>query len=185
MYRIWLKRISPLIILVIILAFFILWNDREEPSQCILCDNIPYHAPCLIDLSSGELGELIVYEPHATKVGEIAEQQEGGTLCFLDCAGLWAIRDTDTQITYVEIPRYTDWMQRSHFCKSCRRLLAGCYTKGYALVDMYTSGQPKVLPIKDGAAYTLRCYDVRITYDQTSQEYTITVTGNYRPPASE
>lgn len=34
-----------------------------EPEHCVVC-SVKYHAPALLDLSTGELGEMEVYSPH-------------------------------------------------------------------------------------------------------------------------
>ena len=69
-------------------AYVSLWEamiDFPAPEQCALCgEGMPYHAPCLINLSTGQLGELKVYDSHPSLLGEIApmEMQHTGTLDF-------------------------------------------------------------------------------------------------------
>ena len=33
-------------------------SEIQEPAVCVLCDAFPRHAPCLVDLNTGELREL-------------------------------------------------------------------------------------------------------------------------------
>ena len=44
-----------------------------EPDRCAICADLPRHAPCIVNLSTGELLELDMYEPHPTLVAEIAD----------------------------------------------------------------------------------------------------------------
>ena len=36
-------------------------SEIQEPAVCVLCDAFPRHAPCLVDLNTGELRELEIY----------------------------------------------------------------------------------------------------------------------------
>lgn len=67
--------------------------SAPEPDRCSVCDYIPSHAPCLVNLNTGEVGEIALYEPHHTLVGEIAEEQRGGYFCFMSVAGLQGYLD--------------------------------------------------------------------------------------------
>ena len=82
------KYVIPMItvILILILARAIL--PAPEPERCAICDSIPFHAPALVNLATGEVGELAVYDPHPFKVAELNEYQQGGTFSFIYAAGL-------------------------------------------------------------------------------------------------
>ena len=56
--------------------------NAPEPDRCSLCDHIPSHAPCLVNLNTGEVGEIALYEPHHTLVGEIEKSSEVVTLAL-------------------------------------------------------------------------------------------------------
>ena len=43
-------------------------NNSPDSIECVLCTAFPRHAPCLVDLNSGEILELNIYQPHHTKV---------------------------------------------------------------------------------------------------------------------
>ena len=92
-------------------AYAALWKEMEsvpEPEQCALCGKgMRYHAPCLIDLSTGQMGEMRVYTNHPTKQGELAsaELQETGTFQFQPCAGLVGVRDTCNHTCEVTLPK--------------------------------------------------------------------------------
>ena len=69
------------VILILVLVHAIL--PASEPERCAICDSIPMHAPALINLATGEVGELAVYDPHPFKVAELNEYQQGGTFSFI------------------------------------------------------------------------------------------------------
>ena len=66
------KRIIPWIVIVC-MVLSACGTAVPEPERCSLCDDLSRHAPCIINLSTGEKLELDVYEPHPFLVGEIAE----------------------------------------------------------------------------------------------------------------
>jgi len=72
----------------------------REPEICSLCgsgEERPYHAPVLVDLSTGESIELRVYDMEITNQMEIAQEQTTGTFCPLRLNGHSGYRDTCDQ----------------------------------------------------------------------------------------
>ena len=45
---------------ILILFLIFITQSTSNPRICAICDSIPYHAPCLVNLESGEVGELAV-----------------------------------------------------------------------------------------------------------------------------
>lgn len=174
--KIWLKRISA--ILLISLILFTAWQWLVPPSseKCSICRFIKSHAPCLLNLSTGEIGELALYESHHTKVGEIAEEQQGGTFCFFSAAGAKGTRTTNPWVLNIRVPMEGDRIHKSHFCQKCRELLTG-YDQGYILLDLYDKDEPTVYPLFANAAYGLRCYIVTVEPKYIREEYEITIEG--------
>lgn len=67
-------------------------GDPPDPVHCALCgsgDRMTYHAPCVLNLSTGEITELRIYLPHPVLVGELAEEQQGGHTDFNSATVLW------------------------------------------------------------------------------------------------
>lgn len=162
-----------------------LWKSlllTPEPRHCILCgtnrNGLRYHAPCLVNLATGEMDELTVYQPHHTLVGEIAEQQQTGFMCFQPCIGFVAIRNADVQTCRVSIPRSSEEIEPIYFCRSCRASLAEVTTNGYALLDLYDLDVIKVFPVEDGAVYEIRDYTVSVEWDKERSEFAIMAQGN-------
>lgn len=172
----WLKRISS--VLLISLILYSAWEFLVPPSseECSICRFLKSHAPCLLNLSTGEIGELMLYEPHHTKVGELAEVQQGGTFCFFYAAGVKGTQTTNPWVINIRVPMEGERIRKSHFCQKCRELLAG-YDQGYVLIDLYDKDTPEVYPIITDAAYELRCYAIAIEPKYVKEEYEIAVTG--------
>lgn len=58
-------------------------SNIPEPTECALCAAFPRHAPCLVDLNSGDICELEIYQPHHTKVAELSNEQYGGYMSLV------------------------------------------------------------------------------------------------------
>ena len=79
--KMWLKILSAVLVIVIAATAILLFTKEEK--ECCLCSSFRYHAPCLIDLETGEMIELDLYFPHETLVAELADPQpEMGTFSF-------------------------------------------------------------------------------------------------------
>lgn len=171
------KRI---ILCVALLAFLVACSTENipEPERCSMCDDLPRHAPCIINLSTGELLELDVYEPHPFLVGEIAEEQRGGYFSFVRGAGVEGYKLGAESVT-ITIPARSDKLDRNYFCNSCRELLADYEKDGYILVDLKNTEQPTIYRIEDGVSFSLRCYEVAVQNLDETSEYEISVIGTY------
>ena len=155
--------------------------NAPEPEVCALCGSgsgISYHAPVVVNLSTGESGELRVYDPDPYRRNEIAEEQSTGTFSFLYVAGIMGYRDTCDHSSHVTLPKEREWTQidPSYFCRSCRTLLADTATEGYVLADLYNLSGITTYAIKDGAKYTIRDYDISISTQEKPGGLSIHVT---------
>lgn len=172
----WLKRIS--IVLLTAVAILIIWDvaTPSDPGDCSICGHLKCHAPCVLNLATGEIGELELYQPHFRKVGEIAEEQTGGTFSFIYPAGLQGIRLTDPWYIEVDVPTEGDRKNNSFFCERCWKILDE-YEDGYVLIDLYDLGNPVVYDIEDGATYKIRCYQIQITTEREIDVYHVRMDG--------
>lgn len=147
-------------------AYATLWDaiaDLPDPEQCALCgEGMRHHAPCLINLSTGQMGEMTVYTPHPSRQGEIApmEMQQTGTFNFQPCAGLMAIRDTCTHACIITLPEKRELMNPALFCRECRQLLAEAGLEGYVILDLYNLDDVRAYPIQ---GETIRDYRISVT----------------------
>lgn len=151
-----------------------------EPERCALCgggDEARCHAPVLVDLAAGAVGELRVYDPDPQRPGELAGVQQTGTFSLGMCAGIVTRRDTDTQTCRADLPRETAPMDPAHFCLRCRALLAETATEGYILVDLYDLEHIRAYQIAPGRDYIIRDYTLSIARETRSDGPTLTVRG--------
>ncbi len=130
----------------------------REPEQCVLCDK-KYHAPALVDLATGNVGELAVYSPHPTKVGEISDVWERGTMRISPCAGLTLWSFEGDQESTLTLPKNNQTMDPAYFCRTCRALLSEVRT-GWAILDLYE--ERRAWPAENGSEYIIRDYTVSI-----------------------
>ena len=137
--------------------------STPEPDRCSVCDYIPSHAPCLVNLNTGEVGEIALYEPHHTLVGEIAEEQRGGYFSFVSVAGLRGYLDACVPETHVTVPDGIEKYEEKYFCSTCRELLREYSHCGFVLADVRNPEAPTVYPVEAGTEFEVRCYTVVIT----------------------
>lgn len=157
----WLK-ICSIVVVVILLITAVLLIGREE-KECCLCNSFRYHAPCLIDLESGDLIELDLYFPHETLAAELADPQpEQGTFSFVKLGDVSGYRDTAQERIEIEIP--ADKTSNPALCKKCKKKLSAFNTDRYVLADLYAKlderENHKLIPIADGMNMNLRCYTI-------------------------
>ena len=151
--------------------------SAPEPDRCSLCDYIPSHAPCLVNLNTGEVGEIALYEPHHTLVGEIAEEQRGGYFSFMSVAGLRGYLDACVPEAHITVPNEVEKYEEKYFCSSCRKLLKEYSHCGFVLADLRNPETPTVYPVEAGTEFEVRCYTVVIT-ETDKGELDISVVGS-------
>ena len=167
--------------MVFILSFFIgvglgvlLCNAWKLPDRCVLCEGIRYHAPCMLNLTTGEVVEMELYEPHPKLVAEIASFHPRGDWAIMYGAGLTLNRDRAKWKIDICLQHNEGYLKYTEFCYFCRfRLLKYRHDK-YVIVDLYDRKHPSVYPVKDGAEYNMRCYTVTVSKEDA---YRITLKG--------
>lgn len=101
--KMWLKIISAALVVVLVIGIF--WYFSQEQKACCLCSSFRFHAPCLVDLETGEMIELDLYFPHPTKVAELADPQpEMGTFSFVGLGDVKGTKLTDSKTIELDIP---------------------------------------------------------------------------------
>lgn len=168
-----------LLLMALLLTILAMWYYFNYPSRCVLCDSPSYHAPCLVNLATGEVGELTVYDPHPYQKDAFWIHPESGTFSFLECAGLQGYRDTARNQCRISIPATRQRISRNHFCRSCRKQLAPYSGQGYALADLYPPHDPTVFQITGSIRYSMRCYEITAVFEEARQVMEVTVRGLY------
>lgn len=149
-------------------AYAAMWEaiiGLPDPEQCALCgEGKQYHAPCLINLSTGQMGEMRVYTYDPTPQGRLdpREVEFSGTLSFQRCAGLTATRDNDLHTCQVILPEERELMNPANFCKKCRLLLAGAGLEGYVILDLYDLDNKLAYSTRRGGHEVIRDYRVSV-----------------------
>lgn len=194
--RYWTHNLNILIFTVLAAGFFALgifvrnaagdrvasfWRSvalTPEPECCVLCgDGTRYHAPCLIELSTGAVLELQIYDPHPDLPGELSPVQQTGTFSLLWDVGVTGYRDTGAHTSYALLPGEQQPMDPAHFCLRCRALLSKTATEGYILTDLYDLSSIRAYPVVPGLSCTIRDYDVSVARESKTSGPSITVKG--------
>lgn len=161
--KIWQKILCAL--LVTVLAVGVIWKIYPEEKECCICNSFRYHAPCLIDLETGELLELDLYFPHPTKVAELADPQpEMATFSFVKLGNVSGTKLTDSKTIEIDVPLF-EKATNVALCKSCREQLCGTVFDRYVLADLYEADNKTIISIKDSLSLLLRCYEITVCKD--------------------
>lgn len=170
-----MRRVISIIAVVLILLTGCN-SDIPDPAECVLCDAFPRHAPCLVDLNTGELRELEIYQPHHTKVAELSDEQYGGYLSLVSFGDISGILFGADRVE-LDAPAKMTGMLDGIFCNECRKLLRDNKCQGYILADLRTPETPAVWKIEDGTSFSVRCYDLEISKSDESDKLKIVMTG--------
>ena len=174
-----MRKIAKITVAIIAIAL-VLWFAilYFGPDRCPLCDFINSHAPCLVNVATGEVEEMALYTPHYQLVGEIAEEQNDSTFSFVTIAGARGTRVSSPWIMELDVPVAKEPLFKYHFCRDCRKLLAD--QAGYVIADLYVHGQPVVIPITDGMEQELRCYKITAVMNVEDNVIELKVVGTFK-----
>ena len=145
--------------------------ESPEPEVCALCRNgegEKIHAPCIINLSTGEIAELSVYEPHLSEPGEVSTELKKGFFSYYGAAGVNIMRNQESEFCRATLPREFEKINPAHFCYECRRIVSELDKDGYIIADMYNPESVSVYKIWNGAKYEIR--DYLITVNKTENK---------------
>ena len=168
-----------IILPVISISVYLLCGRIIEPPEavrCAICDSMPMHAPCIVNLSTGEVGELRIYDPNPDQVATLNVFQQGGTFVFIEVSGFNGYRDTSNWETHITIPADKGKYKKDSFCKQCRSLIEDYSNDGYLLLDLLSPENVSVIDLDPDEGNFLRCYEVKIINKEREQE--LIVAGN-------
>ena len=143
-----------------------------------MCEDMRYHALCLVDLATGEVDELRIYNPDPEREGEIAEEQESTLVHYFAVAGTWVHREANDHTCTVTLPEEVSRIDGTYFCRDCRAKLAEVATEGYVLVDLYDLENVWVYAVTAGEEYDIREYTVSVIAEEDSEGLTVHAAGN-------
>ena len=151
--------------------------------QCVLCNAEKHANPCLIDLSTGEIGELPIYDvglpsESGTAETEFRKEQPFGTFSFVKCAGANGYKTTGTyNKCSFTLPVKSKHIQRALYCKDCYELLSSVSKKGYLLLDLYDLENIQVYSIESGDVHSVRCFEISVIWDAKNNDTNVDVCG--------
>ena len=130
-----------------------------ETEFCHLCDQIPCHAPCLLNIHTGNLLELSIYDSDPAISKQLAKTQTGGHMEIITSGDVNLISLPDSQKAIARVPIEKADIAGNKFCPSCRDLLR-TVTSNYVLVDLFDTKDIKIYDIVEGNCCEMRCYSV-------------------------
>lgn len=171
----------PALCAVCCLSAIVLLIGPPEPEVCALCGNgegRSYHAPCVVECSTGLVAELAVYDPEPTQAGELAPVQDLDRHFLQAACGGRVVRAVDRgpeeQSCTAYVPKTGAGPDRRLFCRACRKRLAGAGGGAYALADLHDPEHIAVWPVEAGRTIRTRGYTVAVHDGET--QYRIEVT---------
>ena len=160
------------VVVVVVASLFLVLENKE----CCLCSSFRYHAPCLVDLKTGELIELRLYEDHPTLVAELSEEQShNGTFSFVRLNGVSGTRQTGPERVDLLVP--TEAILFPALCKDCRQQLPAGSVNRFVLADLHGMEEKNLIPIVPDTALSLRCYDITMEADAEKDGVVVIILG--------
>ena len=172
--KMWQKRISLIlaVVVVVVASLFLALESKE----CCLCSSFRYHAPCLVDLKTGEMIELRLYEDHPTLVAELSEEQShNGTFSFIRLNGVSGTKQTGPEKVDLFVP--TEAVLFPALCNKCKQQLPFGLASRYVLADLHGMEDKYLIPIEADTALSLRCYDISMEADAEKDGIAVVILG--------
>lgn len=175
--KIWKKVLIPALIISIVAAAVVVLATQINPT-CCLCSSFRYHAPCLIDLETGYMVELALYDPHPTNGAELAEKQSHiDTFSFVGMGDVKGTKMTGSRIIEINVP-VTGKAYTFRLCKDCQKQLPDDYRNRYILADLYDADLKKLIPLESGIEMNIRCYEITMKENFENGKILVTIQGS-------
>lgn len=156
----WRRICSILLSGLLIFVVFATGNGvLTQPVPCCLCNATRHHAPCLVDLETGSVTELSVYDPHPYLTGELAEEQSTtGTFSFVTCGEAQGYRNTTQKKVEITVPD-AELTGQALLCAECKKRYSIDTEKRYILMDLYKKENVHCISQSE-QTISVRCYDI-------------------------
>lgn len=149
-----------------------------EPEQCALHDLAGrYHAPLIMNLATGEIAEMRIYDPDPERPWLLNANQRTGYFHFFIGAGLSGYVDGGLAC-HVDLPRAGVAMNDGLFCRKCRLLLAVAEKRGFAILDLHDPEHIRPYAMIKGQEYEINGYTVNIEKGRLPFSLTVNVAGH-------
>lgn len=162
----WLKRlwILPVLIAVVMACFAVAeyrYSHPAEPELCALCDRgYVLRAPALLNLATGEIAEMEVYESDPSAPDGI-DKTRTGVASFSFAAGVQVVMDVGRSASVI-LPDALKRMDYSLYCRNCRGLLSAAGTRGYVLLDLHDPDAIVAYPTREGSECNINGYTATV-----------------------
>ena len=155
-----MKRRFPVIVCAI-LACCVIGISLYEPKNCPLCYAEPSDVPCLVDLHTGEIGEI--------KIGkrELSDDPATFAFYFVEVAGCKGYCDTASRCCQITLEQGERVMNPFLYCHSCRAKLRELRHDRYAVLDLRHTETATVYSAACGE-FDIGKYHIEIADDGTS-----------------
>lgn len=157
-----MDRKAAMCLIIFVFGVGCLWiKIPPNPELCALCGTGGvYHAPCVINVSTGVITELAPSAPGPGQAGEPENSREVQIFRMAEAGkiGLDIHRLPNRRTCTAYLTTSTP-INRRLFCASCRKRLP---REGYALLELREAGGPVIRPVEEHAAEALGEYDVSI-----------------------
>ena len=175
------KHLAGLLMVVIAIscASVLMFQDKflhqiiaatMEPECCLICgegNGRRYHAPALMNLSTGTIWELKIYDNDPKMPWEVAEEQSWNDWAFTlldeNAVMTWS---AENHTNIATIGNDADGFNPAYFCYECRERLDATVINGYALLDLYDLRNIRMFDLEDGVTHVIRDYTVTIYKDE-------------------
>lgn len=151
-------------------------SDKIPDEHCYLCEGLRHHAPCLVNLSTGEILELAVYDSDPIQQGELSQTQTTGFYAFTMIDGVVAIRNAGIACS-ASLSSSSNDFEEYFFCDTCTTKILAVSDYGYVLADLYNLTNIQLFSLTANSNFTLRNYDISVFADTDKNEVEIEVRG--------
>ena len=149
-----------------------------EPEQCAFCESEKRcNAPAVINLETGEIAEMRIYDPDPERPWLLNVNQRTGYFRWFRGAGLSGYIDCGIAC-HVDLPRAGVAMDDGLFCRRCRLLLAIAEKRGFTIVDLHDPEYLRPYAIIKGQEYEINGYTVNIQKGDLPFSITINTIGH-------
>lgn len=142
------SKLGGLVLGAIILSLLVSCGARG--SHCYLCQGIPYEAPCLVDLSTGDVAPLTV--------------NENDDAVSFQILGNAHIEQLPWE-THATIPAELHPVNTALFCETCMELIEATPNCGYVLADLSDLSSITLYPIENSKVISIKGYDISAKAD--------------------
>ena len=142
------SKLGKLVLFAVIMSLLAACGGRS--SHCYLCQGIPYEAPCLVDLSTGDVTPL-----------SINKNDDAVSFQILGDARIEQL----PWETHATIPAEPQPVNTNLFCEDCRALINSTTNGRYVLADLSDLDSITLYPIENQKAISIRDYDISAEAD--------------------